>query len=353
MTDISILQPAVLRGVIENFPTPENLTMLRRTPRVSHPFPTVSWEVIAGSRNIAAPNVPNSEAHIVPRQGRSQKSAAFVYLREKKVFEPTTLHWLRQVAANNDQLNRTNAEAAVVRETQDLNDRFNNFAEFTIWQSLTGRLDLDFADVQAEVDYGFKESHNITATTPWWRSGGTGSTAGPKDLIADIRRATGLVSRDGRVEANVAFASETTIDSIFDAYAQAGGSAPGALLSDTMKDRYYATGTLPNFLGLNWQTENSVFDATGSSYTANPTAPAQETRFLDEGRVIIANLAANRPVELFEGPTADDEAPAGFTGKFAKSWKEKDPSARQILLEWNLLPIVSRPDQIVNLTVSA
>jgi hypothetical protein len=31
---------------------------------------------------------------------------------------------------------------------------------------------------------------------------------------------------------------------------------------------------------------------------------------------------------LMVGPTADDEAPEGFTGKFAKTWKDKDPSAR-------------------------
>jgi hypothetical protein len=52
-------------------------------------------------------------------------------------------------------------------------------------------------------------------------------------------------------------------------------------------------------------------------------------------------------VELYVGPSADDEAPDGYTGKFAKTWKEKDPSARQYLLEWNLLPIITRPEQMI------
>jgi hypothetical protein len=39
---------------------------------------------------VAKPNVPNSEAHIVPRLGRSQEAASVIYLREKKVFDPTT-----------------------------------------------------------------------------------------------------------------------------------------------------------------------------------------------------------------------------------------------------------------------
>jgi hypothetical protein len=344
MTEISILQPTVLRGVIEQFTTPETLTMLRRVPRTPHPYPTVNWEVIAGSRNIATPNVPNSEAHIVPRQGRRSMSAAFVYLREKKVFEPTTIHWLRQVAASNDQLNRTNAEAAVLREIRDLNDRFDNFAEFLIWRALSGKIAFDYNDVQTEVDYKFNPDHKIDATTPW-------DSATPSSLVADIRRAKTLVEQNGRVQVTEAYASESAIDRIFDAYAQAGGSAPGAMLSDSMKESYYRTGSLPNFMGMNWQIENSVFDSTGSSYTGNPTTPAQETRFLDEDTVLFANLTANRPIELFEGPTADDEAPSGFTGKFAKTWKDRDPSARQALLEWNLLPVITRPDQIVSLNI--
>jgi len=122
--DISLLEPMVLRGVVEKFVAPETLIMLGRTPQTPWPFPSVTWDVIKGSRMVAKPNVPNSEAHIVPRLGRSQESAAFVYLREKKVFEPTTLHWLRtpgEIAA-------TNAEKAVLREVAVLNQSFDNFA---------------------------------------------------------------------------------------------------------------------------------------------------------------------------------------------------------------------------------
>src|SRR6187431_2819576 len=110
--------------------------MLSRIPQTPHPFPTVQWEVIRGSRAIARPNVPNSEAHIVPRLGRSQESASFVYLREKKVFQPTTLHWLRQAARNLNDLDKTKAEQAVLREINDLNTRFDNFAEYTLWRAL-------------------------------------------------------------------------------------------------------------------------------------------------------------------------------------------------------------------------
>src|SRR5215216_7423884 len=106
----------VLRGVVEKFVAPESLVMLGRVPSTAWPFPSVTWDVIKGSRAVAKPNVPNSEAHIVPRLGRSQESAAFVYLREKKVFEPTTIHWLRTPG----ELAARNAEKSVLREVTDL-----------------------------------------------------------------------------------------------------------------------------------------------------------------------------------------------------------------------------------------
>jgi hypothetical protein len=115
MAEISLLEPLVLRGVVEKFTTPETLEMLTRLPKTPWPFPSAQWEVVRGSRAIASPNVPNSEAHIVSRLNRSSESASFIYLREKKVFEPTTLHWLRQAANSTSELAKTNAEAAVLR----------------------------------------------------------------------------------------------------------------------------------------------------------------------------------------------------------------------------------------------
>jgi hypothetical protein len=63
--------------------------------------------------------------------------------------------------------------------------------------------------------------------------------------------------------------------------------------------------------------------------------------------MVMGNFSDGRPMEIFEGPTADDEAPVGFTGRFAKTWKEKDPSARQYLLEYHFLPVITRPEQFV------
>lgn len=340
MPEISLLQPLVLRGVVEKFTAPESLTMLNKVDKTPWPFPTAAWEVVRGSRAIARPNVPNSEAHIVPRLGRSNESAAFVYLREKKVFEPTTLHWLRQAANNDSELAQTNAEAAVLREVGDLNQRFDNFAEFCLWQSLTGNLVLDYPDVQADVDYKFLPTHKPVVVVGW-------DTATPDQITANVRAWKRLITRDGRVPVTDAYCTESTIARVFNAFTRSGTVPSGAMLSDRMKDSYYTTGVLPGFMGLNWTPQESVFDATGAGYTAAGSAYATETQFLAEDSLVLGNFDANRPIELMVGPTADDEAPDGFCGKFSKTWKEKDPSARQYLLEWNILPVITRPEQFV------
>lgn len=321
MPDISLLEPTILRGVIEKLTAPESLTLLNSLPRQPNPYPTAQWDVIKGSRQIAKPNVPNSEAHIVPQLGVSQESAHYVYLREKKVFEPTTLHWLREPG----EIAKTNAEKAVMREVTDLNQRFDNFAEWCCWQALTGSLTFDYNDVQATVDYKIPASHKPSVGTSW-------ATATPAQIRADVIAWKRLVSRDSRVAAADMYATEFTINRIMSAFTN-----NTEHLSDRMKDEFYKTSVIPGFLGLDWHVVEQVYD----------TDAGVRTLFLPDDALIMANLKDNRAMEIQEGPTADDEAPKNHVGKYSKTWKEKDPSARQVLLEWHFLPIITYPEQIV------
>lgn len=329
MPDIDLLEPATLRGVVEKLDKPETLVLSRALPKTPWPFPGVTWDVIKGSRMVAKPNVPNSEAHVVPRLGVSQEAAAFVYLREKKVFEPTTLHWLRAPGSIS---NKQAAETAVLREVKDLNLRIDNYVEYACWQALTGTLTINENDVQATVDYKIPSSHKPTVGTSW-------ATATPAQIVADVKAWKRLISRDARVPATTAFVTDVTLDRIFNSFASVGASnfPGGQLLSDRMKDQFYTTGVLPGFLGLNWNVVDSFYDDSAGS-------PAQ---FLADDALVLCNLTEGRAMEIMEGPSADDEAPDGFTGKFSKTWKEKDPSARQCLIEYHFLPVITRPEQIV------
>ena len=354
MPDISLLEPMVLRGVVEKFTTPDTLLMLNRLDQTPWPYPTAVWDVIKGSRMRAQPNVPNSEAHIVSRLGRSQETANFIYLREKKVFEPTTLHWLRLPG----ELAQVNAEQAVLREINDLNIRFDNFAEWSIWQALGGSITYNYNDVQATVNYGFPSSHSVTPGTAWvsglggsWTSNqstagvalntGTPAYATPISMVEDIRAWKRLVQIHGRVPAKEVFATSVTMAALMEAWVHAGAGStvniPASMMSDRMKDEYYSSGIISGFMGLTWTTVEQVYESDTGFITF----------FVPDGQLYLGNYTDQRPVELLIGPTADDEAPDGFCGKYAKTWKEKDPSARQYLLEWNLLPVITRPEQMV------
>lgn len=328
MPEISLLEPTVLRGVVEKLTAPESLSLTASLPKQPYPFPSAVWDVIRGSRMIAKPNVPNSEAHIVAQLGRSQASATFIYLREKKVFSPTTLHWLRAPG----EIAKKNAEAAVLREITDLNQRFDNYCEWLCWQALRGGITIDEGDVQASVDYGFAASHKTaTASQPWDDLTPTtgASFVTVRDDIATWKR---LVARDGRVAATDAWASEPTLNMLMNVFAN-----QPLVLSDRMKDEFWSKAVIPGFQGMDWHTVEQVYD--------DDNGDVQQ--FVGDNELFFTNLSTGRAMEIMEGPTADDEAPQDYTGKFSKTWKEKDPSARQFLLEWHLLPVITRPEQIV------
>lgn len=334
MPDISLLEPTVLRDVVQKLPTPQNLILLPTIPKSPTPYPVATWEVTRGSRTMATPNVPNSEAHIVPRMGISQESSTLVYLREKKVFQPTTLHWLK---APGSTTNLRNAEQEVLKEVTDLSTRFDNFWEWALWQAVQGALVIDSPDVQANIDYKLPASHKPTAAEPW-------ATADPTEIVANITAWQKILRRDGQVQPRTAWATTDTITLIMQSFVKNNGGLN--LMSDRMRDEYYNSGTLRGFMNMDWTVVDSVYDIrnTDGSFT--------EVGFLADNKVVFGDLTTNRPIELLQGPTADDEAPDGFTGRFTKSWKEKDPSARQFLMEEHALPIVTRPEQFIVATVA-
>lgn len=327
MAELSLFEPEILRGVVQKLPVRPEYVLLNKVPKTTTPYPHFEWDIIRGSRQMATPNVPNSEAHIVAGEGFERQSASLVYLREKVVFQPTTLHWLRQIGTLSD---KTRAEEAVIRDIDNLNVRFDNFWEWTLWQALQGSLSFSFPDVKANVDYGFLPSHKPTAAVGW-------DTATPQQIVANIQAWKEVLRTDGNVSPEVAYLTTATLTRIIEAFTGAGIS----LMSDRMKDEYFNTGTLKGFLGLNWTPVDSTYDVKNSDGTLS------QVGFLPDDKVVLANLSTNRPMELVQGPTADDSAPAGFTGRFAKSWKEDDPSARQCLLEEHALPVVTRPEQIL------
>jgi len=322
MPEITLLNPTVINGVVEKFTTPDELLGLQLLPRVPHPFPVATWDVIRGSRELARANVPGSEAHVVKQLGVAQMSARFLYVREKKALEPTTLYWLRAPGT----LAEKNAEAAVLRETQDLANRIDRFMEYTVWQMFANSLTIAQPDVNVTITYGIAASHTPTAAVLWTDPGA--------DVIGDVKAWKRLIARDGQTSARYAFANDVTMEYLTK------NTEIRSLMSERQSEQFLNTGTIPGLLGLTWVTYDIAYVDTAGN----------EQRFIPDGKVIIVS-DQREPWQMASGPSADDEAPQGHTGRFTKTWQEKDPSARIMLMEDHFLPILLRVENVVYATV--
>lgn len=329
MTQIPLLEPVVLNEVVQFLMVPEQLVLSSSLPTATTPVSYYTWDIIRGTRQVAKYNVPNAEANVVEQHGRSQNSAALAYTREKKAFEPTTTMWIREVGSPSA---IQNAEEAIMREIQDLNLRVDNLVEYSCWQALHGKLTIDQANVQAEVDYKFDTEQFVSPSTGW-------DTATPDQIVADVEGWLTASQRKSRVPLTDAWLSRPTMQKVFQAFARSASSG-GNILSDTMRDMYYNTGTLPGFLQLNWHIVEGQYD--DDNLVAH--------QFVADNEIILTNLQYGEAMKIVKGPSADFGAGQGAVGKYMKTWEQEDPSSRFALLEYRFLPVITRPEQITVVT---
>jgi hypothetical protein len=330
MVEIPLLEPAVLLETVRQLPTDDDFVMLNRIRREDWADgQTVNWEILQGSSQMGRPNVPNSEAHIVPTIGRRRGQASFLYYREKEVLHPSFTLWVREPGGRNLQ----RAEDAVVRAVANLTRRMNNLMEYTIWAALKGRLVLDFHDVQADVDYQMPASHKPTPAVGW-------DTATPDSIIEDLTAWKTLISTHGRVPAREVYTTPNTLRLIVNAFLRenaASGMVGGALFTDRMREEYFSTGAVAGFMNMDWRAIDLTYqDADGALQN-----------FVADNSLILGNFDQGQPIRFFEGRTADFDAPTDHVGPFTKTFREEDPSQQQVLMENSFIPIVQRPESFV------
>lgn len=320
-----ILKPQILNGVLSKFNAPEDFMGMAMFPTETHPFPTVKYDVIRGSRNVAKFNVPNAEANIVGQGKVDYMTADFLYAREKKVFDPVTLYWLRAPGT----MSEKNANYHVTREIRDLDLRNERLVEYSIWQALSGSLSIDNPKLKANIDFMFDETHKPTVTVKW-----DDPTA---DILGDVTAFKKLIKQDASAKANKAFLTSETMEYFIK------NTGIFNLMDADMKKQYLSEGTIPGLLGLNWVINDEVYQDDAGNLV----------NYIPDGRVIMladTNADGTKPFALLEGPSADITAGV-YYGKFAKSWKVEDPSAEQVLVERTWFPAIKYPENIVVATV--
>jgi len=327
MPEISLLKQNVLTGLIEQYVAPPENLGRSLFVKKTHPFTEAKWDVIKGSRERAIPTMPNREAKIVAQLGVGQKTAAFIYVREKKAFEPTTIRWLREPG----QMAKANAEASVRRETKDLDNRLERLIESYCWEALQNTITIAEVDVAATITMGITSAHRPTATVKW---DNVTSSVYDADIIGNIYAWKKLVQQDTGYDATDIYLPGDTME-----YVYKNGAIKG-LFSEKHKWQYLQSSVIEGLLGLNWHVFNGGYENTSGTFVP----------YIGVKKIIMMAKSGN-PFVLLEGMSADHDAPKNHTGKFSKSWQTRDPSARFFLIELNFLPIIQRPDNLIVATV--
>jgi len=333
MPEISLLQPTVLNGFVRRKPFPQNLLGLQiMGTRTGYPFPNWSYDIVQGNQLMSKPNVPNQEAHIRPQSGVGNVAGSFIYMRDKKPFTPTTLHWLRTPG----ELARNAAEATVAQEVTDMDDAIERFVEWSVWQMFTtGTLIVNRPDApRVNVNYQIPSTHLFTPSPLW-------SDLANSNILQNLNAWKLLMLTDSNTTVRRVFLNSNTLYN----YVYTNGKIQ-TLLSNEMKDTLLKTGTVTGLGGVDWVT----YDLTYTDDWTTPGTPV--TKYYIPDKVVVLLAEDRNAYGIMEGPTADDEAPAGNTGKFTKTWKEKDPSTRLVLEEYPFIPILPKPDNVGIATVA-
>lgn len=320
-----MLEPTVLNGVISRMPPADGLLGHQLVGR--EPWADAYWEydILSRRRNIARPNTPNSPAIIIDQNGIGKMRGGFIYTREKKVFSPTVIRWLRAPG----ELARPAAEAAVLREMQELVARVDRWEEFLIWKMLAvGSFDLADLGHNISIDYGIDPSHTPTVSTFW--------NTPTANLVTDMQDFKRIISRDSDARLTTMYGNGPTIETFYR------HQQVQSMLSDMQKGAMVTEGVLPRFQQVSFaEYDRGYVD----DFTA-PTTPVFVT-YIPDGFFVGIATGGPRSFTYLDGPVADDEAPIGATGRFSKTWKDKDPSQRQILLESNGFPVLFQPDHLI------
>ena len=341
MAELSILDPRVLPRVVAEYDAPEDLIARAFVDEENDTQPEWEYDIeVHTGAALRRYNSPNAEATLIDQTPVGTMRGGYAHQRVKKAFNPTTLRLLRRVGENT--ASSAAGEARVVRETEVMRQEMMRAEEYAIWQMLQGSWSWTTeSGVTYALDYGVPDSHKVTASTNWGAAGDT--------PIADISAIKRVVRRDTGFPIARAYMNEVTMTKFIELPEVSGGINSGGAttkqgqLSDMQKMEFQNERQISRFHGIDWIEYDGGFlaDGIGSTYTP----------YIPDNVIIFMVNSPNNPFKFQYGPALDDDAPPEWTGIFTKSWKEPDPSARQVLFTVQYMPILTNPFKVATLSI--
>lgn len=326
MPELSILNPIILPRVIQEFDAPESLLgkTLVDVDNDTQPFWTYDIE-IADRGKLESYQAHNTEGRLLDQLPVGSFKGDYAYTRIKKSFSPSTLRLLRAIGEGS--ATAAAGEAKVLREMNDMVMKINRQEEFAIWQMIQGSWTFKVeSGLTYTIDYKIPATHKPTlaGNARWSRSADA--------PVVDVEAIKRTLIQNSGYPVSYALMNGKTLSRMYEL------PEVKEYLNDEQKGIYTRERTIARWNEIDWRSYN------GGYVTQDANGDDVYNYYIPDNKIIFFTESPSYNPFVFKyGPSVDHEAPGDWTGLFTKSWLEPDPSARQVLMEVQYMPILLNP----------
>jgi len=299
------------------------------------PSDLLEFDIITGSQKIMKNISIYAPAEVRDLTGRKTVTMKAPRLSQKRFISTAALNALRALGGK---ISVEQMKDRIARELKDIRNEEDRTLEFWAVNALKGKIyDSDLTTVL--VDYNMASDHKPTLTsTDLW-------TDAASDPIAKIREWKQKIEDDcaANITGFAAFMGKDVMTALLK------NSTVLNLLKYDKGRKMAEEGDLARLAGV----EMTEY---GGSFIDNS---GTRKRFINDDEFLLVG-ACDDLVDVPFAPVVDDDAPGGVGNVdangngvlfFAKSWKKQDPSGRWIKGECRPLPVLQRPDAVVDAIV--
>ena len=302
----------------------------------------VDIDIVKGDERLAPFVAPVVEGELVESQGFTTNTYEPPYIKPKFMTSAAQLINERSPgsAIYGGDTPGQRAAAKLTKEIQDGEKMIHRREEWMAAQGLTtGTITVSGKGIERVIDFGMAADHKVTLlTTDRWSDAGS-------DPLGDIRTWTRQISDDGDANADVLILGSGAADALL-AHAD---------VKDIMDNRRIIAGEINPALLAKGVIYHGIINVTGVNvdiYEYNGSyrdAAGDLQRFIALDRVVLTSTQA----DFRRNYAAIQDLEAGMVPLpiFVKSWEEKDPSGRVVLLQSAPLPAPHQIDAIVSAVV--
>jgi len=309
---------------------------------------TVDIDIIKGKRRMAPFQSPRIEGKLIEKRGFTTNSYKPGYVKPKFATDASDL--VDNRAAGENVYTGENAQnRAVTTLVEELNEHEDLITRREEWmcaqQLVNGYVDVIGEGVNYRVDLLMDANHKVTLIgADMW-------TDVASDPDSDIEAWTTLISKDGGASANIMIGSPTTMN-VYVKHAKV-ASKLNTRRIDLGMIKPEDLGDGVSYYGYVIVNGKSI-DLYGYEEWAEDDAGVEQPLFAD-GQVVLTSTMADfrRHYGAIKDLDAIEELGSNMVAlpRYPKSWKQKDPSVRFVMIQSAPLPAAHQIDAIVSAKV--